>query len=44
MLDMLLRIFWQCAHLVISWVGLVRRDLAVLAGADDVAAAGLVCQ
>jgi hypothetical protein len=39
MLDMLLTVFWQCAHLVISWVCLVSRDLVVLAWADDGAAA-----
>jgi hypothetical protein len=33
MLYMLLTIFWQCAKLDISWVGLVRRDLAILARA-----------
>jgi hypothetical protein len=47
MLEMLLTISWQCAHLVISWVGLVRRgrDLLVLAWVDgDAAAADLACQ
>jgi hypothetical protein len=42
MLEMLLTIFLQCTNLVLSWVGLVRRDLAVLARADHGAAvAGL---
>jgi hypothetical protein len=40
MLDMILTIFLQCANLVISWVGLVRRDLAILAWVDS-GAAGL---
>jgi hypothetical protein len=35
MLDILLTVFWQCANLVIAWVGLVRHDLAVLARVDD---------
>jgi hypothetical protein len=30
MLYMLLTILWQCANLVISWVGSVRHDLAIL--------------
>jgi hypothetical protein len=42
--DMMLTILLQCAHLVISCVGLVRRDQAVLARADGGAAVGLAWQ
>jgi hypothetical protein len=45
LLDMLLTVVWQCAHLIISWVGLVSHDLAVWARADSgAAAASLACQ
>jgi hypothetical protein len=45
MLGMLLTVFWQCAHLVMSWVCLVGGDLVVLARADGGAAATiLACQ